>query len=701
MDTLSQTKNGRPLHAALITSFMLFLCVSFPGPLSAKIGGTFTQGNLTYTVLTETGNQGTVSVKGPGFSLTGTLAIPSEVTNNAIKYRVTQIGRFAFYSCRGLTGTLTLPGSLTTIEEEAFMFCSGFTGDLKIPSTVTSIGRNAFSYCKGFNGKLTLPEGLTTISYEAFSGCSGLTGNLTIPSKVTTIGNGAFRNCSGFNGNLTLPEGLTSIGIGAFENCSGFTGGLTIPNKVTTIGMMAFQDCKGFNGSLKLSNSLTSIGDQTFWGCSGFTGDLSIPEGVTAIGINAFTSCSSFNRSLTLPESLTTIGLSAFSACGFTGTLKVPEHVTSISASAFKSCSSLKAVRLPESVTSIGKSAFANCSSMTHLTLPSSLTNMEVNIQNVPTEMTIPKMEDVSVIKSQSVNSIFYLSGELPAYSSTGNTFSASSSKNLYLKPSVYEQYKSSSDGQEWLSKFNVTDKVPVTFPSGRYFVTMCRDFDVDFRLTNDNLPSGVSPLKAYIVSDVDETANAIILQEIKYVPSRLRRNEAGFNGYDEYVGVLLKGTPGYTYYYNIGEDDYTKGKDGQMTLEKALALSGASVPTSSATFVGSNDPTYVTTEETVDGTTYKTYGLKSNEFCRYSQDGYVPYNKAYLRIPATSSPAAKDAVSLIFRDADGTTTSISSASLPKEKYGNDFIYDLRGMRIMYPPKGKVYIQGGRKRLLK
>lgn len=92
-------------------------------------------------------------------------------------------------------------------------------------------------------------------------------------------------------------------------------------------------------------------------------------------------------------------------------------------------------------------------------------------------------------------------------------------------------------------------------------YKTLCRDFDVDLSHTNDNLPEGVEPLRAYVVEDVEGELRMVFLNEIKYIPSRLKANatdEYGdlYSGVDEYVGVVLRGTPGYTYYYEMGEHD-------------------------------------------------------------------------------------------------------------------------------------------------
>ncbi|MBO4395012.1 MAG: leucine-rich repeat protein [Eubacterium sp.] len=109
-------------------------------------------------------------------------------------------------------------GSVRVIGANAFKGCTGLTGTLTLPETVTTIADGAFSGCASLIGALTIPEGVTTIGNSAFSGCSGLTGALTIPEGVTTIGNSAFSGCSGLTGTLTIPESVTAIGTGAFEH---------------------------------------------------------------------------------------------------------------------------------------------------------------------------------------------------------------------------------------------------------------------------------------------------------------------------------------------------------------------------------------------------------------------------------------------------------------------------------------------------
>ena len=55
--------------------------------------------------------------------LNGDVKLPEKVTYNDENYSVTSIGGGAFYYCTGLT-SITIPSSVTSIEEYAFSCCS-------------------------------------------------------------------------------------------------------------------------------------------------------------------------------------------------------------------------------------------------------------------------------------------------------------------------------------------------------------------------------------------------------------------------------------------------------------------------------------------------------------------------------------------------------------------------------------------------
>ena len=58
------------------------------------------------------------------------------------------MGSYAFLDCEGFTGPLTIPNSVTIIQDSSFNGCSGLTESLIIPNDVTEIGSYAFNHCQ-------------------------------------------------------------------------------------------------------------------------------------------------------------------------------------------------------------------------------------------------------------------------------------------------------------------------------------------------------------------------------------------------------------------------------------------------------------------------------------------------------------------------------------------------------------------------
>ena len=288
----------------------------------------FTVGDLNYRV---NDDNVSVTVLGhvDGYNAQGALVIPESVSYEGRDYAVTVIGNTAFMYCFYLT-SLTIPNSVTTIEEGAFAYCSGFTGDLVIPNSVVTIEPSAFFTCYAFDGDLVIGNSVTTIGDYAFDDCSGMHGVVNIPSNMTSIGTDAFRYCQ-FSGmtvdpanpvfdsrdncnaiivtstnelltgcaNTVIPNTVTSIGENAFCGLDGLTS-IDIPESVTTIGAGAFSFCFNLTGDLTIPNSVTTIGNGAFFECSGFDGTLTIGASVTFIGDYAFRQCSNFTGAVSL-----------------------------------------------------------------------------------------------------------------------------------------------------------------------------------------------------------------------------------------------------------------------------------------------------------------------------------------------------------------------------------------------------------------
>jgi hypothetical protein len=94
------------------------------------------------------------------------------------------------------------------------MFCSGFTGSLTIPNSVTDIDDYAFYGCSSFNGTLTIPDSVTSIGNFVFEYCSGFnTINVSDWTTIPTIGNYAFLYFNTEGGIVLVPANYDDLGI--------------------------------------------------------------------------------------------------------------------------------------------------------------------------------------------------------------------------------------------------------------------------------------------------------------------------------------------------------------------------------------------------------------------------------------------------------------------------------------------------------
>ena len=234
-----------------------------------------------------------------GTSLSGALIIPDDVT---------EIGRSAFYGT--LIGSVAFSPKLTKIGGSAFDGCKSLTGTLTLPETLTYIGAYAFQNCS-FTGELHLPNSLEYIGRSAFQNAGYFTGGLRIPDKITTLyGWTFFSEKSPFSGKLDL-NNLTTFETYEFFHCS-FTGELVIPEGVISIPTWAFYH--GNFTSVIFPTSLKSIDEYAFNDQSRLLGKIVFPEGLLSVGKFAFLNCRQIN-SIELPSTLQMISASAFSSC--------------------------------------------------------------------------------------------------------------------------------------------------------------------------------------------------------------------------------------------------------------------------------------------------------------------------------------------------------------------------------------------------
>ena len=100
------------------------------------------------------------------------VVIPETVMHNHKSYRITSIGKNAFYALFG---------------------CNDYLKSLQLPDSITTIGKGAFQFLYQLTS-ITIPDGVTTIENMLFESCKSLT-EINLPKKLTSIGNMAFYKC--------------------------------------------------------------------------------------------------------------------------------------------------------------------------------------------------------------------------------------------------------------------------------------------------------------------------------------------------------------------------------------------------------------------------------------------------------------------------------------------------------------------------
>ena len=553
---------------------VLLFALIFSFSTSAAVKDSFSIGDLTFTVLTEDGNSGTVSVKAASTEISGKVIIPESVSNNGVEYTVTEIADQAFWKCSAMTS-------------------------VKIPESITYVGSLGFKECTSLDS-LVFPNDDMKFSYWYV--CQGCT-NLTY---------------------VRLPEHLTRLSYFMFAECENLE-------------------------SIRIPESCVSFPDYTFFRCYKLK-NVNIPYGVPSIGQADFYECYELEH------------------------LYIPPTVKSIEKQAFTRCKKLRTLELPNSVTKFGWYTFEECV-FKHLTLPSHMKDLKdggcLEMCSGISEVTIPaEIEDFpyGLGTLTGLKAIYIMGDFIP---SGLKNYSRKNYVTIYVKKSVYEEKYSSGTWEG----YRVAYKIPVTLT--HKYQTLCRDFDMDF--SDETVTNGC---KVYLASGINASHTNVSVTPITYVPSRERANEEGYTGMDTYNGVIIEGKPYTTYYYKIGERDYSQGENQEKLSEGQTNL-----------LKGAFQELWAETEEEDEGgNRMLTYGMYDDKFRRYVSDGYINYNKAYLRIPVGLSGNAKE-FGFEGWESDGTATSITgnSLSLPKQSY-----YGLNGMMVKNPRKG-IFISKGRK----
>lgn len=339
-----------------------------------------------------------------GFCASENESIYTDVNNNQIRYMqngdaVTVTGP---YYDRGCLTNLIIPETIngikvTEIKSRAFSDAT-LSGSLTLPDTLTKIGAEAFENPGGFLKTLNLGNiencviekrafmwntRLETVNFgnmknciigeSAFAGCDKLQNINFSTAENVQIKDGAFAriNCV----NVTIPDGV-AVGRSVFLNCRDL-------ETVTILGeplhqVVTQKDSKGnktdvdvyceelFKGcinlkSVTLSERFTQAYTDMFAECTKL-------ESLSAVGFTKLTSFIFQNftslKTVYMPN-LTEVAVCAFDNCSSLTDFDFSK-VIKIGANAFEGCSSLKAVDL-HNVMSIDDYAFWGCTSLKEL----------------------------------------------------------------------------------------------------------------------------------------------------------------------------------------------------------------------------------------------------------------------------------------------------------------------------------------------
>ena len=360
-------------------------------PESAALGTQPFPLNTAQILYTKDASTGDVTVTDVEAGSETSIEIPETIDGGTVKI----IGANAFEDCDTFT-SITLPQSLTSIEDIAFAYCTALQ-NINIPQNVTNIGVSAFLQCKSLTS-ITIPSGVTSIKTSAFVLCTSLR-SIELPDHLVSIGNSAFVGCSSLE-SIVIPAEVTSVRQFAFSGCTSLRS-IELPDHLVSIGNSAFIGCTSLE-SVVIPMSVTSVENGAFDSCISLKAvfakeglpleSASIPSGAVKIYyqvedlgyvsiLKARANAQTSIESIEIPRTIggldvRTIKEEAFRDCGNIKNIILPDSIREIQNSAFSYCTSLESINIPVGITSIGDYAFEDCTALKSVVIPQSVTNI-------------------------------------------------------------------------------------------------------------------------------------------------------------------------------------------------------------------------------------------------------------------------------------------------------------------------------------
>ena len=255
----------------------------------------------------------------------------------------------------------------TIIDSEAFNDCSQLWS-ITLPATLTTIDNRAFNGCSLKNIRLlgTIPPKFSSDSFSDY--------NATVTVETEVFDAYLASDWKRFKNLRTYEK--TDVGLFKYMIFTDGTAQVTGHNDIELTGA-------GIPHDLTVKNktyTVTEVADSAFFGCTKMT-TATLPASLTQIGELAFAHCTCL-AAIELPESLSSLGNSAFLGCTALSSIKLPMSLTSIDDYTFNNCVNISEITLPTVLTTIGHGAFRRCYGLQTIELHDKLTSIGIDAFN-------------------------------------------------------------------------------------------------------------------------------------------------------------------------------------------------------------------------------------------------------------------------------------------------------------------------------
>lgn len=249
-------------------------------------------------------------------------------------------------------------------EETDWMPYGEYIKTIIINEGITEIGKNLFRSHSSLE-KLSLPATLTLIEEQAFADCGKLR-EVALPDGVVTVEDYAFED-SGVE-KIRLGASVAEFGPLAFSGCKVTDIRVSDDNpsfSVDAYGVLFNKDkteliwfSNGFlMNSYSVPDGVKVIKEESFF--NEYLAEITLPDGLEEIEKRAFAGCISL-KAPEIPSTVTEIGSEAFADCRAIEEFAFPEGIEHIRSGVLSGCPNLKSVYLPKSVLTIGENAFGS-----------------------------------------------------------------------------------------------------------------------------------------------------------------------------------------------------------------------------------------------------------------------------------------------------------------------------------------------------